>query len=52
MRQKGAHQAERQCVLNSDQADNYIWSRVFGGQKGRREHIACSGNDDATMDMG
>ena len=31
MRQKGAHQAERQGVYNGDQANNYLWSRVLGG---------------------
>ena len=37
---------------NGDQANNDIWSRVLGGQKDRREQIACSSNEDATMDKG
>ena len=38
--------------LNSDQANNDIWSRVLGGQKERLEQIACSRNEDATIDKG
>ena len=30
-RQKGTHQAKSQGVLDGDQANNGIWSRVLGG---------------------
>ena len=49
---KGTHQAERQSVYNCDRANNDIFSRVMGGQKERRDQIACSGDEDATMDKG
>ena len=47
---KGTHQAERQGVYNCDRANNDIFSRVLGGQKDRREQIACSGDEGATME--
>ena len=34
------------------QGNNGILSRVLSGQKEIREQIACSGNEDATMDNG
>ena len=46
---KCTHQAERQGVQDSDQANNGIWSRVLSAQKERREQIACRRNEDATM---